>query len=874
MGDRDIRSGYVSYTKRGSLRDDTPSKIVNGTPPKMLIDNSSNFSVTSKKLSKLMGLAAALENTANYVDLIDRSVGSLDAVQQKLYAIEDMINASATVFDSDDYVTKPVGAISKVSLSGISAGLGTFTNIGQTSTSGNGNGALFNISTDGVGNYIVNMINQAGTGYEKGDVLKIAGSVLGGLTPNNDATIIINTISPLAQTEKSYDDAVDDIERASLQLKADSLVDDIAEILDTALLNKDQLFSGMFANKNAQVGYHAPADILVDIQTLNTGNLGEFLSADYTNADFSILADLEGTLTREDEVNDDGVNVSLDGWDIGLEQVSFAPFVVASDASSGFIRTTLGGYSTPTDSTPTPSNNEVPARPSKGDDNQLSAGDFTYEASAGILKLSSENLRVASGDVVHGPYLVSKNAVQLNGGDVMSFSWKAENNNNAYDALAYLLNSADGSTIEMLNATGDGNTGWVTAQNTIATAGDYKFVFVAGSFDYDFEGSIAESSITSGNSVIDGVTSTIVASGTSDFGGVISAMATGTSVGAGTYSGLTQSSTSGAGSGASFTITADGVGNYNINAITAPGTNYKSSDSITIDGGSLGGSSGVNDLAISLSNVGGASFTGITQTTSSGSGSGAVFNISTTNTGGYSVDAITTLGSGYAPSDTITIAGSALGGASPAHDLLLNISTIGVTRFVNKPAASTSGNGTGAFFNISIDGAGNYTNLGISNTGSGYQPSDTVTISGADLGGASTANDLRITISEITADAGASLFLKDLAITRAADPDNILRGIDLSSQTSASSARNVIAAAIDEVRYRKDYLEGKKAAIWKESFEANRQELRAKLVPSNQTDRAVEDSLQALRKQNVLAAIKDQLYNANWLMQSGVTKLL
>jgi len=51
---------------------------------------------------------------------------------------------------------------------------------------------------------------------------------------------------------------------------------------------------------------------------------------------------------------------------------------------------------------------------------------------------------------------------------------------------AYLLNTADGSTIELLDETANGSTDRAPADVTVTANGDYKFVFVSGTFDYTF----------------------------------------------------------------------------------------------------------------------------------------------------------------------------------------------------------------------------------------------------------------------------------------------------------------------------------------------------------------------------------------------------
>ena len=48
------------------------------------------------------------------------------------------------------------------------------------------------------------------------------------------------------------------------------------------------------------------------------------------------------------------------------------------------------------------------------------------------------------------------------------------------------MNTADGSTIELLDETADGSTDWAPANVSVTAAGDYKFVFVSGTFDYTF----------------------------------------------------------------------------------------------------------------------------------------------------------------------------------------------------------------------------------------------------------------------------------------------------------------------------------------------------------------------------------------------------
>ncbi|MBR19771.1 MAG: hypothetical protein CMA64_06450 [Euryarchaeota archaeon] len=69
----------------------------------------------------------------------------------------------------------------------------TYTGVSGTMPNPAGANGQFNISRSGV-NYTVDGINQAGSGYKVGDTVKVLGTDLGGLTPGNDATILVTTI--------------------------------------------------------------------------------------------------------------------------------------------------------------------------------------------------------------------------------------------------------------------------------------------------------------------------------------------------------------------------------------------------------------------------------------------------------------------------------------------------------------------------------------------------------------------------------------------------------------------------------------------------------------------------------------------------------
>lgn len=163
----------------------------------------------------------------------------------------------------------------------------------------------------------------------------------------------------------------------------------------------------------------------------------------------------------------------------------------------------LLGYPTPPDSSPNPPGNTdadtSPAYPQPGYTNYDFSAELTNNLPPGSaaptrsLRLYSLGITSSFG-VVHGPYAVSSSSVPLEAGDEVGFWWKAEGGSDAYDIFAYLINTRTGNIIELANRTGEGTTAatdWIKESRIITAAqaspdwqtGDYKFVFISGSYD-------------------------------------------------------------------------------------------------------------------------------------------------------------------------------------------------------------------------------------------------------------------------------------------------------------------------------------------------------------------------------------------------------
>jgi len=248
------------------------------------------------------------------------------------------------------------------------------------------------------------------------------------------------------------------------------------------------------------------------------------------------------------------------------------------------------------------------------------------------------------------------------------------------------------------------------------------------------------------------------------------------------YNNVTGTSTGGAGTGAIFNITqTNNVYSVNVDPQTIGVTGYAINDIIKIAGTELGGSTPNNDAQISVTsvdsegyptgvNIAGVAanaqntYTGVTYSTNN-SGIGAQINVNTNGTG-YSAT-FSQQGTGFAASDTITVLGSQLGGVDGVNDLTITINTVDtggeiLTYTESGTAVNTSSFpnitnhtnliGSGASFNVTVNNLAETYSVVIDQGGSDYGPNQTIVIPGDQLGGASPANDLTLTITDVDND--------------------------------------------------------------------------------------------------------------------------
>jgi hypothetical protein len=200
---------------------------------------------------------------------------------------------------------------------------------------------------------------------------------------------------------------------------------------------------------------------------LNGNNLRVTFSNTFTNGGFS-----DNTSTTVGDV------VSLSGWTAYKRRILLAG------------GSTVDGFTTPTDTTFPAQTDSSPNNDSVGTSNSYSVNpSYAGRTGGGFsVQLSTNGTCDEGYCIIRGPYIVSNSPVFLQTGDSISFWWSALGGGDAFDVYGYLLNTADGSTIKLLDATGangGATQAWTQVSRVIGASetGSYKFVFIAGTWD-------------------------------------------------------------------------------------------------------------------------------------------------------------------------------------------------------------------------------------------------------------------------------------------------------------------------------------------------------------------------------------------------------
>lgn len=188
-----------------------------------------------------------------------------------------------------------------------------------------------------------------------------------------------------------------------------------------------------------------------------------------------------------------------------------------------------------------------------------------------------------------------------------------------------------------------------------------------------------------------------------------------------------------------------------------------------------------------------------------GTGTSCTLNVSVAS-GVYTITGVAAGGSGYLQGDTLKIAGTDLGGVSPGNDLYANVDTVstgsvtavtkiyglgtGTNTYSGVSTLTVLPQGVGAQFNI-LRQAGTYTLSAIFGTMTGYFVGNKLRIPGTSFDGASPANDVILTVTEVSGTNEINNATLSGSATRG-DQIPVYATVTLTENTTATVAANTL----------------------------------------------------------------------------------
>ena len=402
----------------------------------------------------------------------------------------------------------------------------TYRNVTASGPSAGGQAAVFDVTIDSYGNISTTVVN-AGSGYTANEAVTIQGSLIGGDANDNlSLNARAATVTATLTSKGSGYQAGDTITIQGGLIGGVNGTDDVQVRVNQANINVSLTDAG-----SGYVGYVGAIKIpgtslgggAGDDITLNAGNAPITVSVTnkgtgYQAGDVVRVPVGAGGDTVDVTVNAASVSVSLvnpgSGYKVGEQiRISGTQFgghdtndqvtvvgnnpTITVDATSGSGYTvggtvtlgagtiTAGAQELPTTVVKVPPGTDDSSRPADfGNIENDSQTGFTVED--GIMKLDTGSMTSVYGwDIVHGPYIISDRAKAIKAGEKVFFDWKASGTNDAFDVFAYLLNVDTGATQILLDSTQQnaGSTNWATVETTVQADGNYKYVFINGTYD-------------------------------------------------------------------------------------------------------------------------------------------------------------------------------------------------------------------------------------------------------------------------------------------------------------------------------------------------------------------------------------------------------
>jgi len=441
-------------------------------------DDAAGLAVSNKMVSQIRGMEQALKNTSDGVSLLQSAISgmqnSLDIAQRLrelavqshngVYVDEDRQNMQSEVDELLGELNRIATYTKFNDVNLLDGSYDKFMRVGNT------NAEVVRVTIDGMG------INKhiKGTSFATGSSTQILSPLE--YASGTSAFNLPATSSASSEMQPRYLTSAVGSGTSSFSLLASSNSTTLSSSPD---YKNQAIASGAsaynIAATSAATGSSTPSyEAFTNAEIRDSSvisSTSRFTTVGFQNGDFA-----DGTATMNGNV------ASIPGWDIYFEQPELDgdPYLI-------------GGHQVPTDTSIPPGGNESQAS------QFLNSGKITNPNLSNLVRdnalyLEQGGYNHTSFGVVRGPYVISQDSVALETGDEVSFKWFGLDGGDAYDVYGYLLNEDDGTTVELLNETatqsyqstqtmGLGDSGWITSSVNVAADGNYKFVFIAGSYD-------------------------------------------------------------------------------------------------------------------------------------------------------------------------------------------------------------------------------------------------------------------------------------------------------------------------------------------------------------------------------------------------------
>ena len=322
----------------------------------------------------------------------------------------------------------------------------------------------------------INKASDDASGLAISDKLRTQASGIKQGIDNANSAIAMMNIADKAIDELS--NILDTIKAKAIQMNTDTTSQEGRKIIKTDILkliesyddivcrtnyNKTPLLNGCATPFDFQVADSSNDIISVNIDNIESRQMGEADPYKLKNfiTGFNAMPVEESPPTNFENNN---FNNGSQGW-----------IVTNGVARAGI--TNIAGFPMPLDL----------SYPSNTLNNEDTIGNMTYTTtfSAGKVTLSSTGNSNNGYDVIRGPYLESEKSIAISKDATITVKWDAVGGSDAYDVFGYLIDTTTGESQVIMNETSKDTSGSTVQESTITINkdGQYKFVFVSGTYD-------------------------------------------------------------------------------------------------------------------------------------------------------------------------------------------------------------------------------------------------------------------------------------------------------------------------------------------------------------------------------------------------------